>query len=600
MPTVDINLGITLGTGQEDYLTKIITVSGSDIVTIGNSFLYENGAGLWGDIGFSDGLGTQLFLGYSGSGIATIDGTNYGAIDVGSETVNLQTVTGGTNVISRLQVNNNDILVKSPNISDATYAYFETDGMGNFTMRGVTLPSGGGTVTDVSVVSANGFAGTVANSTTTPAITLTTSITGLIKGNGTAISAASDSDITSSLITGVSISGGSIAGTDTMLAAFGKLQNQINGVLGGAVYQGVWNASTNSPTLTSSTGTKGYYYVVSVAGSTNLDGITDWKVGDWAIFNGATWDKVDNTDAVSSVNGLTGAVALTGTSNRITISGANVFDIGTDVVTLTGSQALTNKTYNGNTFTAGTGTLTIAASKTATFSNTITFAGTDSTTITMPTATSTVLANNLGLSGGTTLIGGTAATDKIIIQATSNSTHTAAKDLITLRKNSAAAAATSVLMTIGDGQGLNNDEVSIYSGVNTGTNGYLLRAGATFAYFNASSSLRLQIGASDIIQLSSTTATMVQGVTISDAKNIVLNTTTGTKIGTATSQKLGFWNVTPIIQPASANQAAVATTGATNVTPYGFTTAAQADAIVTLVNQLRSDLVAAGIIKGAA
>ncbi len=47
-----------------------------------------------------------------------------------------------------------------------------------------------GTVTTASVVSANGFAGTVANATTTPAITLTTSITGVLKGNGTAISAA--------------------------------------------------------------------------------------------------------------------------------------------------------------------------------------------------------------------------------------------------------------------------------------------------------------------------------------------------------------------------------------------------------------------------
>jgi hypothetical protein len=50
--------------------------------------------------------------------------------------------------------------------------------------------TGGGTVTGVSVVSANGLAGTVATSTTTPAITLSTTITGLLKGNGTAISAA--------------------------------------------------------------------------------------------------------------------------------------------------------------------------------------------------------------------------------------------------------------------------------------------------------------------------------------------------------------------------------------------------------------------------
>ena len=47
-----------------------------------------------------------------------------------------------------------------------------------------------GSLTSVSVVSANGFAGTVANPTTTPAITLSTTVTGLLKGNGTAISAA--------------------------------------------------------------------------------------------------------------------------------------------------------------------------------------------------------------------------------------------------------------------------------------------------------------------------------------------------------------------------------------------------------------------------
>jgi hypothetical protein len=81
-------------------------------------------------------------------------------------------------------------------------------------------------------------------------------------------------------------------------------------VLGAANYQGVWNASTNSPTLTSGTGTKGYYYVVDVAGATDLDGITDWKLGDWAIYSGTAWQKVDNTDAVISVNGSTGAVVL--------------------------------------------------------------------------------------------------------------------------------------------------------------------------------------------------------------------------------------------------------------------------------------------------
>lgn len=79
---------------------------------------------------------------------------------------------------------------------------------------------------------------------------------------------------------------------------------------GALTYQGTWNASTNTPTLASGVGTTGYYYVVSVAGSTNLDGITDWQIGDWAVFNGSVWQKVDNTDAVTSVNGQTGTVVL--------------------------------------------------------------------------------------------------------------------------------------------------------------------------------------------------------------------------------------------------------------------------------------------------
>lgn len=77
---------------------------------------------------------------------------------------------------------------------------------------------GSGTVTTVSVVSANGFAGTVANATTTPAITLTTSITGLLKGNGTAIAAATAG--TDYIVPTTSFTAGSIA--------FGGSSGQLN------------------------------------------------------------------------------------------------------------------------------------------------------------------------------------------------------------------------------------------------------------------------------------------------------------------------------------------------------------------------------------
>ena len=88
-------------------------------------------------------------------------------------------------------------------------------------------------------------------------------------------------------------------------------------VVGAVDYQGTWNANTNTPNLGASSPTKGDYYVVSVSGATNLGGITSWVQGDWAIYNGAAWEKVDNTDAVSSVMGRTGAVVgLEETANK--------------------------------------------------------------------------------------------------------------------------------------------------------------------------------------------------------------------------------------------------------------------------------------------
>lgn len=96
--------------------------------------------------------------------------------------------------------------------------------------------------------------------------------------------------------------------------------------------------------------------------------------------------------------------------------------------------------------------------------------------------------------------------------------------------------------------------------------------------------------------------TMNAALTMGDGINIVADTTTGTKIGTATAQKLGFWNVTPVIQQASAAQAAVTPstdlTGGDTVSAAGVLAAVQA--VETLVNRLRADLVTVGIIKGAA
>ena len=75
-------------------------------------------------------------------------------------------------------------------------------------------------------------------------------------------------------------------------------------------YLGTWNASTNNPTLVSGVGIKNGYYIVSTAGNTNLDGITNWNVGDWAIFNGTQWERIagGNTETFTNitVTSLTG------------------------------------------------------------------------------------------------------------------------------------------------------------------------------------------------------------------------------------------------------------------------------------------------------
>lgn len=57
-------------------------------------------------------------------------------------------------------------------------------------------------------------------------------------------------------------------------------------------YQGTWNAETNTPALASGAGTTGDYYVVSVAGTTNLDGNAVWSVNDMALFNGTAWNII--------------------------------------------------------------------------------------------------------------------------------------------------------------------------------------------------------------------------------------------------------------------------------------------------------------------
>jgi hypothetical protein len=165
---------------------------------------------------------------------------------------------------------------------------------------------------------------------------------------------------------------GAVAGSYGSITAIPVITVNAKGVVtsitatsftGGLEYKGNWNASTNTPTLTSSVGTNGNYYTVSVAGSTNLNGITDWQVGDWAIFNGAEWQKIDQSNTVTSVNGEVGAVVLD-YADVGAPSTSGVGATGTWGISISGNAGtVTNGVYTTGSYADPTWITSLATSK---------------------------------------------------------------------------------------------------------------------------------------------------------------------------------------------------------------------------------------------
>lgn len=143
-------------------------------------------------------------------------------------------------------------------------------------------------------------------------VTTNANLSGDVTSVGNVTTLAS-SIVSGKVLTGFSISSASaIVAADTILSAMGKIQAQLNAVSGALVYQGVWNAATNTPALVSGAGTKGYCYKVNTPGTTLIDGNSSWNTGDMLVFDGTTWDKIDGLSTeVTSVAGRVGAIVLT-------------------------------------------------------------------------------------------------------------------------------------------------------------------------------------------------------------------------------------------------------------------------------------------------
>ncbi len=131
-----------------------------------------------------------------------------------------------------------------------------------------------------------------------------------------------------------------------------KTVSSITNAIGALNYVGTWNASTNTPTITSSVGVKGDYYQVSVAGSTSINGISNWGVGDVIAFNGSTWQRIEGGADVNAVN-LSYTGTLTGGTGVVNLGSGQFYKDASGNVGVGTSSPTQPLDVNGNVAITG-------------------------------------------------------------------------------------------------------------------------------------------------------------------------------------------------------------------------------------------------------
>jgi len=266
------------------------------------------------------------------------------------------------------------------------------NGAGSIT---ISATGSDGTVTSVSVVSANGFAGTVATATTTPAITLSTSVTGLVKGNGTALSAAvaaTDYVAPSAYASanGLTMATSRLLGRTTASTGAAEEISVAGGLtLSGGVLTGA------SGTVTSVTGTSP---VVSSGGTTPAISMPAATTSVNGYLTSTDWNTFNNKGS-----GSVTSVGQTFTGGLISVAGSPITTSGTLALTVAGTSGGIPYFSSGTTW----------ATSAALAANAIVVgggAGLAPATVTTGTGVVTALGVNVGTAGSFIVNGGALGT----------------------------------------------------------------------------------------------------------------------------------------------------------------------------------------------
>ena len=322
---------LTVSTSNSNILTLNRTTSAGGYMRFQNNGTDKFYIGSRGTVSGSGGTGYDIYaVGgndirfFPGTLLALTLDTSANATFAGNVTVGANTVQNGTNPGLKIQ---------STNTSQTVL------GLHNTTTRNWEVACGG----SANSIGAGSFY-IYDNTAADARLEINTSGNTTFAGSVTAPTFLGDLNGTINTATTATTKGN--ATNDTTVATTAFVQNVIGTIPAGLVFQGTWNASTNTPTLSSGSGTTGHFYIVSVAGSTNLDGITDWEVGDWAVFieQGASdqWEKIDNSSVLSG-SGTGGSFAgWSGSGTSVTLGNAPV--------TFSGN----NSTFAGNIDVNGT------------------------------------------------------------------------------------------------------------------------------------------------------------------------------------------------------------------------------------------------------